>query len=260
MPKFDTVSYEVDGAVATIALDRQDALNSFDETLRRDLLGAFEAAADDDAVRVAILTGKGRAFSAGADLKAGLSRTISVEETLQNEYRPIMERIIGMEKPVIAAINGSAAGIGLSFALQCDLAIMADNAFLLSPFSTISLVPDGGANWLLARQLGYKRAYQLAVEAERIDAERCLQWGLVNRVVPADDLLAEAQAWAASLAERAPLSLAATKKAMRHAMAGDWASTFDLEAGLQNELVGSDDNTEGVTAFFDKRKPKFTGK
>jgi 2-(1,2-epoxy-1,2-dihydrophenyl)acetyl-CoA isomerase len=164
-----------------------------------------------------------------------------------------------MSQPVIAAVNGSAAGIGLSYALSCDLMIMADNAFLLSPFTTISLVPDGGLNWLLVRQLGYRRAFQLSVEAERVPAARCVELGLANRAVPADELMDEALKWAHSLAERAPLSLAATKKSMRHAASGSWASTFDIEAGLQDKLKNSQDCAEGIAAFFEKRKANFKG-
>ena len=137
---------------------------------------------------------------------------------------------------------------------------MADNAFLLSPFTTISLVPDGGLNWLLVNQVGYRRAFQLSIESERIGAERCVDLGLANKTAPPESLLPEAVDWAKSLAERAPLSIAATKKAMRHATSGSWASTFDIEAPLQQELRQSDDCTEGVDAFFEKRKPEFRGK
>jgi 2-(1,2-epoxy-1,2-dihydrophenyl)acetyl-CoA isomerase len=165
-----------------------------------------------------------------------------------------------MKQPVIAAIGGSAAGIGLSFALTCDLLVMADNAFLLSPFTTISLVPDGGLNWQLVRQLGYRRAFQLSVESERITADRCVELGLANKSVPAESLMEEAMKWAHSLAERAPLSLAATKKAMRYAMDNSWASSYDVEAPLQKELRNSEDCAEGVKAFFEKRKAKFKGR
>jgi 2-(1,2-epoxy-1,2-dihydrophenyl)acetyl-CoA isomerase len=215
----DIVKYEQHGAVVVITLNRPDAMNSFTSQLSFDLLDALEKAHHDDDTRVVVLTGEGRCFSAGADLKSGFEGR-RVFGKLQYEYRPVMSAIATMPKPVIAAVPGSAAGIGLSLALTCDLLVMADNAFLLSPFTTISLVP----------------------------------------AVPADDLQAAALEWATMLAERAPLSLAATKKVMRHALDHDWASSFDAEAELQQSLVGCDDNLEGVQAFFEKRGPEFKGK
>jgi 2-(1,2-epoxy-1,2-dihydrophenyl)acetyl-CoA isomerase len=254
----EIVRYRQEGAVAVITLYRPEAMNSFNTELRAALVNALEKAHEDDAVRVVVLTGEGRTFSAGADLKAGIDRDVS--EILQVEYRPVQEAIANMPKPVIAAVPGSAAGIGLSIALHCDLLIMADNAFLLSPFTTISLVPDGGLNWLLVHQLGYRRAFQLSVESERIPADRCVELGLANKAVPAEELMSAAMEWAQALAERAPLSMAATKKVMRFAANKDWGEAYDMEAKFQGELLGSDDNKEGIQAFFDKRKPNFTGK
>ncbi len=254
----DIVRYEQDGAVAIITLNRPDRMNAFDTDLRAKVVEAFEKARDDESVRVVVFTGEGRCFSAGADLKAGIDR--DVEEILQSEYRPVQEAIASIPKPVIAAVPGSAAGIGLSMALQCDLLIMADNAFLLSPFTTISLVPDGGLNWLLVRQLGYRRAFQLSVESERIPAGRCVELGLANKAVPAEELQEAALEWARALAKRAPLSIAATKKVMRLAADHAWPEAYDLEARLQGELLGSEDNKEGIQAFFEKRAPDFKGK
>jgi len=254
----EIIKYEQADGVAVITLHRPDSMNAFNTELRAAVVAAFARAADDEAVRAVVFTGEGRCFSAGADLKAGIDR--DVEEILQKEYRPVQEAIATIPKPVIAAVPGSAAGIGLSMALQCDLLIMADNAFLLSPFTTISLVPDGGLNWLLVRQLGYRRAFQLSVESERISAERCVELGLANKAVPADELQVAAREWALALAQRAPLSVAATKKIMRLAADSDWATAYDLEASLQGQLLGSADNKEGIQAFFDKRAPEFKGK
>ena len=255
----DITRYEQHDAVALIALNRPDSLNAFTTELRAALLAALERARDDDSVRAVVLTGEGRAFSAGADLKdAKVDRPIS--EILQQEYRPILEIIAAMPKPVIAAVPGSAAGIGLSIALQCDLLLMADDAFMLSPFTTISLLPDGGLNWTLVRQLGYRRAFQLSVESERIPAARCVELGLANKAVPAAELRSAAIDWAQAVSRRAPLSVAATKKAMRHAADQDWASTYDVESELQDELFGTEDNREGIAAFIEKRAPEFKGK
>jgi len=255
----DIVKYEQKGAVAVITINRPDSMNAFTTQLSADLQLELEKAHNDDSVRVVVLTGEGRCFSAGADLKSGLEGR-SVYGKLQFEYRPVFAAVAAMPKPVIAAVAGSAAGIGMSLALQCDLLIMADSAFLLSPFATISLVADGGLNWQLVRQLGYRRAYALSIEAERIDAKRCVELGLANKAVPAEELQKSAIDWANDLSRRAPLSLAASKKAMRYAMDNDWASSFDFEADLQQTLVGCEDNLEGVKAFFDKRTPKFKGK
>ena len=255
----DTVIYEQQHGVAIISMNRPDSLNGFTPELCEDLLQAFEKAEQDESVRVIVFTGEGRAFSAGADLKQGLDGERSIQEKLQREYRPALVAIAEIPKPVIAAVPGLAAGIGLSFALHADLLIMAEDSFLLSPFTTISLVPDGGANWLLVRQLGYHRAYQLSVESERISADRCLELGIANKVVAADDLRDAAISWGHELCKRAPLSLAATKKVMRHAMDNDWASCFDMEAEVQEQLRVSNDAKEGVSAFFEKRDANFKG-
>jgi len=254
----DIIKYEQREAVAVITLHRPAAMNSFNTELRKACVDAFTRARDAAEVRAVVFTGEGRCFSAGADLKAGVDRDVT--EVLKSEYRPILEAIATIPKPVIAAVPGSAAGIGMSMALQCDLVVMAENAFLLSPFTTISLVPDGGLNWLLVRQLGYHRAFQLSVEAERIPALRCVELGLANKAVPADELLDFALDWAHSLARRAPLSVAATKQVMRMAIDHDWSSAYELEAKLQGELLGSEDNKEGIQAFFDKRDANFKGK
>lgn len=255
----DTVNYEVAGAVATVTLNRPDSLNGFNQQLRSDLFQALHKAEADHAVRAVILTGAGRCFSAGADLKAGMPpEGQTVQEQLQEEYRPIFRQIRDMNVPVIAALNGPVAGIALGIALYCDLAVMSDQGFLLPPFTTIALVADGGINWQLVRHMGYKRAFEFCLECKKIDASLAMELGLVNKVVPADHLLTETQDWAAHLATLPRHAVAAHKKVMRHAAQNTWESAFDLEAEMQLGLLGADDNLEGVAAFLEKRAAKFS--
>jgi 2-(1,2-epoxy-1,2-dihydrophenyl)acetyl-CoA isomerase len=256
----DTVLYQRDAHVAVVSLNRPQALNAIDRELAHGLRDAMTRAAGDRDVRVVVLRGAEGRFSAGADLKQGFPSDRRVEELINTDFRPTLDMIAGMEKPVIAAIGGPAAGIGMSFALACDLVVMAEDAYLLSPFATIGLIPDGGATWLLARQLGYYRAYQLCIESERISARRCLEFGLANRVVPAASLDAESLAWAHELAERAPLALARTKLAMRAAMHLSFTQAIAFEAWLQNACLESEDAQEGIAAFLAKRKPEFKGR
>lgn len=255
-----TVRYEQRGRVAVVTLDRPEVLNAFNRELAHDLRDALMRAAADRSVRAVVLRGAEGRFSAGADLKQGFPTDRRIEDLLNTDFRPVLDMIAGMEKPVIAAVAGPAAGIGLSFALTCDLVMMAQDAYLLSPFAAIGLIPDGGATWLLARTLGYHRAYQLCVECERVPAARCLELGLANRVVPTAELEAESLAWAESLAERAPLAMARTKLAMRAAMTLSFSEAVAYEARLQNACVVSADAQEGVAAFLAKRKAEFKGK
>ncbi|MEM7082904.1 MAG: enoyl-CoA hydratase/isomerase family protein [Pseudomonadota bacterium] len=257
---YETVIYEVDGPVAIVSLNRPNAMNSFNTLMRSELAGALMRAKDDDAIRVVILTGVGRAFSAGADLKAGMPEgSQTVKDQLRDEYLPSIRLINDMDKPVMAALNGPTAGIALGYALNCDLAVMSEDAYLLSPFAAISLVADGGINWQLARRLGYKKAYEVCVEGQRMPAALALEWGLVNKVVPADALMSTATEWAHTLSKQAPLTLAATKRVMRFAMQNTWQASFDLEAEEQVDLLMSPDNVEGVAAFLEKRSPVFKG-
>ena len=258
--EFETVIYEVDNKIATITLNRPDSLNAFNGQMVLDLREATDAAYKDNSIRCVILTGKGKGFSAGADLKDQMTQPNdpnAVEKGLLEGYKPVFMNIINMPKPVISAVNGPAAGIGYSFAMACDLTLMSEEAYLLSAFSNIGVVPDGGANWLLTNTVGYKLAYQLAIEGEKIPASRCLELGLVNKVVPSDELLSEAKEWATKLSQRSPQALSQTKKIMRMALDSTYEEIFSTEAKIQNRLVGSPDNKEAVVAFFQKRPPKF---
>jgi 2-(1,2-epoxy-1,2-dihydrophenyl)acetyl-CoA isomerase len=255
-----TVRYEMRGeAVALITLDRPQTLNAFNAEMRKDFLDAVSRASSDPAVRCFVVTGEGRGFSAGADVTDGAgSRT--VEDILNAEYGAFLSVIQGTDKPAIAAINGPAAGIGMTLALTCDLRVIAESAYLMSAFSNIGLIPDGGLSWLLTQEVGYARAYQLAIEAEKIPARRCLELGLVNRVAPDGEAVANAVGWAQSIAERAPIAMSLTKRSFRAAAQHGLRNAMALEAMLQNVAIRSEDCREGVAALLAKRKPQFQGR
>jgi 2-(1,2-epoxy-1,2-dihydrophenyl)acetyl-CoA isomerase len=260
MSEFESIRLEVDGPVATLTLDRPKKRNAFDVPMLRECLAAVEQIHTDDALRVAILTGAGRSFSAGADLTAPPLPGRTVVEHLEHDYRPVLMAIVHGPKPWISAVNGAAAGIGSAFAMSCDLTVMAEDAYLYQAFGAIGLVPDGGATWHLARTIGRKRAYELIVTGEKLAAQRCLELGLCNRVVPADRLLAEARAWALELAGKAPLALRHAKRALQTAMDSDLGTTYSREAELQALCLASDDAQEGAQAFLEKRPPVFRGR
>jgi 2-(1,2-epoxy-1,2-dihydrophenyl)acetyl-CoA isomerase len=262
MSKYETVLIERHGAVAVVSLNRPDKLNSFNGALRRDLLLAVREVNDDDSVRVVILTGAGRAFSAGADL-ADMPQdksTFRVEDQLNGEYKPALMEIHEATKPWISAINGACAGIGSALGMVCDLTVMADDAYIYQAFAGISLVPDGGATWHLVRTLGRKRAYEVIVTGEKIRADKCLQWGLCNRVVPSDKLLEDTLAWAVEIAAKAPLSLRYAKQAVNAAIEDSVSDTISAEAKLQHICITSADAQEGVIAFMQKRAPVWQGR
>jgi 2-(1,2-epoxy-1,2-dihydrophenyl)acetyl-CoA isomerase len=260
MGDYQSVTVERDGPLAIVSFNRPDSLNAIEATIRRDIAAAIDEVNADDSVRVAILTGTGRAFCAGADLTEKQPEGFRVEDQLNHEYKPALMAITNAPKPWISAVNGAAAGIGSAFAMNCDLTVMADNAYLYQAFAAISLVPDGGATWHLARTVGRKRAYELIALGEKLAADKCLQLGLCNRVVPADSLLDEARALGLELAARAPLSLRYAKEAVQAAMNQSVEETISNEARLQAICVNSEDAREGAVAFLQKRAPQFKGK
>ena len=256
-----TVGCTREGPLALIVLRRPQAGNAFDGALRAELSAALDSVATDDAIRCVVIGAEGRHFCTGADLKEAASpESQDIERQIRIEYRPIFDAITNMPKPVIAPITGTAAGACVSLAAACDLRVMADDAALVLPFSRIGLVTDCALSWWLVHHLGYARAYELAIEAQSIDASSALAAGIVNRVVPRAQVMQHAKDWAVSLSARAPLALAATKRAMRHALVNGPMSTFDEEAKLQRDCATSADHREGVTAFLEKREPVFTGK
>jgi 2-(1,2-epoxy-1,2-dihydrophenyl)acetyl-CoA isomerase len=260
MSGYETVGYAISGQVATITLNRPDVLNAFNATLRRELIDAITRASADEHVRVVVLTGAGRAFCTGTDLAEQRPADFLPQFQIDDEIKPALVAITKAPKPFIAAVNGVAAGGGVGYVLACDLVVMADDASLLQPFVNIGLIPDAGASWHLVQQLGRKRAYELIANAEKLPAQRCVELGLANRVVPAGDLLSEAQAWAQKLAQKAPLALRYAKQTLQAVETMELDDAISYEAALQNKLGRSLDAKEGVRAFMEKRKPVFTGR
>jgi 2-(1,2-epoxy-1,2-dihydrophenyl)acetyl-CoA isomerase len=259
MTEAPTHRVEHDGAVATVTLDRSEALNAQTRASRRALVRDLRALSADEAVRCIILTGAGRAFCAGQDLREE-GALENVDETIRDTYVPIVEALVGMPKPVIAAINGAAAGAGLSMALACDHRYMAEEAVLMMAFSNIALVPDCGGSWFLTRIVGYARAFEIAASGRRVGAEEALALGLVQRVLPRDALLPAARTTARALAARPTQTLGWTKRLMRTAEQSSLAEVMELEAQLQVSAVRSSDHAEGVAAFLEKREARFEGR
>lgn len=257
------LSAQADG-VLTITLNRPDKLNSFNEEMHRAFRAALQRAHDDAAVRAVLLTGAGRGFCAGQDLgdrdprKGGPAPDLG--HTLETFYNPSLRLIRALEKPVICAVNGVAAGAGANIALACDIVLAARSAKFIQAFAKVGLVPDAGATWSLTHILGEPRAKALAMTAEPLSAERAADWGLIWIAVEDEALLDEAGAMARNLAAGATLGLGMTKRLIQAAAANTLDQQLDMERDCQRIAGRSADYAEGVSAFLDKRKPEFKGK
>ncbi len=259
----ETVDVARRGGALRITLNRPEAMNAWNTQLGLDLRAAVEAAAEDDDVRAVVITGAGRAFSSGADLKAGFDPTPAgrpdVHTALTERYHPIITGIRRMPKPVLAAVNGPAVGIGLSLALAADLVIARESAYFLLAFVNIGLVPDGGSSLFVPERVGFARATEMAMLGERIGARQALEWGLINRVAADDAFEDEVDALARRLAEGPTRSYAGTKRQLNAWLYGRMDDQLALEADIQQESAESGDFLEGVQAFLEKRPPAFRG-
>jgi 2-(1,2-epoxy-1,2-dihydrophenyl)acetyl-CoA isomerase len=254
------VDIDAEAGVATLTLNRPDALNALTVPMKRELLAAFRRVERERAVRAVILTGAGRAFCAGQDLRERLqpdAAPLGVE--VRERYNPIIRAMRALPKPIVGAINGVAAGAGASLAMACDLRIASEGASFALAFGRVGLVPDSGATWFLPRLVGSSRAAEIALLGDSVPAADALRLGLVGRVVPADQLVTEARAIAARLAAGAPKAIALTKRALNATWDRDLDSALDYEAHLQDTVGRTQDHAEGLAAFLDKRRPNFTG-
>lgn len=248
---------QADGPITTLTLNRPKQFNALDDELRAALRRAVAEIESDDTVRVVIIKGEGRGFCAGADLSGGLETPVS--DHIDREYKPALTGIAQSNKIWIAQVHGTAAGIGAAYAMNCDLVTMANDATIYMAFAAISLIPDGGNTQLLLQNMGYHRALQAVLEGRKIPADECLQYGIANKLFPPDTLDEETKAWAAKLAEGAPLAMGAAKRLLRSVGKLEYGAAISAEGQEQNPLSQSNDFRAGVEAFFKKEKPAFTG-
>ena len=260
----ETVNLERRGGELRITLNRPDVMNAWDKQLGTDLLAAVNEAASDDVVRAVVITGAGRGFSSGADLKAGFDPTPEghpdVQSALRDRYHPIIAGIRRLPKPVLAAVNGPAVGIGCSLALACDLIVARESAYFLLAFINIGLVPDGGSSLLVPERVGLARASEMAMLGERVGARQALDWGLINRVTADEEFEATVDELAARLANGPTAAYAATKRELNEWLFGRLDDQLALEAALQQQAAASRDFLEGVQAFLEKRPTAFEGR
>lgn len=261
--ELETVDLKLQGRVAWVTLNRPESLNAVTPQMGRELLAVLAHLEGDPEVRAIVLTGAGRGFCSGADLKHegfwSANGRPDLLTPLREVFHPLILRLRTLEQPVIAAVNGGAAGFGCSLALAADLVVAARSAYLLLAFANVGLTLDGGSSALLVGRAGHARASEMGLLAGRVDAERALAWGLANRVVDDDELGAAAEALAARLAAGAPGSHAATKRSLNQAAYPQLALQLELEAELQQQRAESADFIEGVRAFLEKRPAQFTG-
>jgi 2-(1,2-epoxy-1,2-dihydrophenyl)acetyl-CoA isomerase len=257
---YETIDFKADGAVARITLDRPDRLNSFTVQMHEELRDALSNLGD---ARVLVLTGAGRGFCAGQDLNdraVAPGEAVDLGESVEGYWNPLVRKLATMPQPVIARVNGVAAGAGANIALACDIVIAARSAKFIESFSAIGLIPDSGGTWHLPRLVGQARALGLALTGEPLPAEKAAEWGLIWKTVEDEALDAEVDAVAGKLASLPPLGLAATKEMIRSSWQYSLDEELDRQAGAMRRLGFTEDYREGVAAFLEKRQAKFTGR
>jgi len=259
MYEFETIKAEIKEGVGKLTLNRPESLNAFNEKMTSEVQSALSNFARDENIRCAVITGNGRAFSAGQDLKEVESDT-SFSDSLTRRYNPIIVLISRMQKPVVALINGVAAGAGMSLALACDFKIMSSTAKLLQAFIRVGLIPDSGSTFFLSRSIGYSRAFELASLGNELCADEALKLGIVNRVFSQEEFKEGSEEIIQRLVKGPTKAYSLLKKAMNFALDHDLESTLEYEAYLQEIAGRTEDVNEGVKAFTEKRLPVFKGR
>ena len=256
---FETLLYKNENGVTTICLNRPDRYNAFNEQMRIDLLEALQAAEKDSMCRAIVLSGEGKAFCSGQDLKDIEGKDIDFSDFLKTGYNPVIGTMRNMPKPIIARVNGVAAGAGCSLALACDFIISDQNASFIEVFVGIGLVLDSGSSYFLPRLVGSNRAFELATMGNKVSASMALDWGMINRAVDASELDAEVRKVAEYYANAPTLAIASMKRMLNDSLTSTLDQVLDYEAHYQQMAGSSADYKEGVAAFVEKRKPIFKG-
>ena len=260
---YDSIQFEIDAGVARLTLDRPETLNSFTAAMHAEVREVLELAASDTQVRAVLITGNGRGFCAGQDLNdravTADQAPVDLGDSVENFYNPLIRLVTSMEKPVICAVNGIAAGAGANLALACDIVIAARSAAFLESFARLGLVPDSGGTWILPRLVGMARARGMAMLAPKISAEQALAWGMIWDVVDDDELAATARELAAQLATQPTRGFAFTKRALAASTTNTLDAQLDLERDLMRAAGRTHDYREGVAAFLEKRTPRYRG-
>jgi 2-(1,2-epoxy-1,2-dihydrophenyl)acetyl-CoA isomerase len=263
MPSFETLLYTSSGGTCTMTLNRPEVYNALNEQMKKEINDALKEAEKDPSVRCLVIRGAGdKAFCSGQDLKehSGKATHRSLKESLEKSYNPMIRRMRAMEKPIIGMINGVAAGAGLSIALACDYRIMAENARLIEVFIRIGLVPDSGSHWFLPRLVGMAKAFEYSALGDDIGAAEAERVGLVNKVVPSEELEKKTMEIAERLAKSPTKAIGLIKRTLNKALSSDLDTLLDYEATMQEIASLTDDHKEGIQSFLEKRPPQFEGK
>lgn len=256
---YKLIKFEISNAVARITLNRPDVLNSFNKEMSAELQYALDTCKTDNAVRAILITGEGRAFCAGQDLEEAIAPETKIADVVRTGYNPIILKIREIEKPVICAVNGVAAGAGANIAFGCDLTIAGRSAKFIQSFINIGLIPDCGGTYILPRLAGMQRAAAMAMLGDKMLAEEAQNLGLIYKVVDDDQLMEEATALAEKLAQMPTKGIGLTKRGFNHGLHSNLKSQLEFEAIIQEEAAATEDFKEGVNAFLEKRKPNFKG-